>query len=204
MRQARPATEDEVILAFLRGELDSPRFGDAIRDALETGGGIPLVSCADTASLQENEARRRALASTRGWATGAGLFAGFPADVTWTHGLLEHEELDRVRFIDYSYWVELSGGSRWPVEVVPTLRAGRLPAWMKDLGTDWCFQLAQTVGERSALDDLIIVGTPDLDRLVVLEGHARLTALFVAGLQHELDVSAYVGTSANIESWALF
>ena len=32
------------------------------------------------------------------------------------------------------------------------------------------------------------MGTPDLSELVLLEGHARLTALFVGGLERELVV----------------
>jgi hypothetical protein len=46
--------------------------------------------------------------------------------VDWYHGVLQPDTLSRVRFIDYSYWNELSGGSRRPVDVLPTLRSGRL------------------------------------------------------------------------------
>jgi hypothetical protein len=34
--------------------------------------------------------------------------------VDWYHGVLQPDEFSRVRFIDYSYWIELSGGSRRP------------------------------------------------------------------------------------------
>jgi hypothetical protein len=38
----------------------------------------------------------------------------------------------------------------------------------------------------------------------VLEGHARLTAIFVADRQRDLRVTAYLGTSPHVEHWQLF
>jgi hypothetical protein len=48
------------------------------------------------------------------------------------------------------------------------------------------------------------MATPDLSELVVLEGHARLTAIFVGGLQRRLTVRAYLGLSAAIRQWDCF
>lgn len=69
VRGSRPATEAEVVLAFLRGELGSPRFGEAVRAALDAAGGLSLVANADTTSENENRARAAALAAARGWGT---------------------------------------------------------------------------------------------------------------------------------------
>jgi len=38
----------------------------------------------------------------------------------------------------------------------------------------------------------------------MLEGHARLTAIFVGGLQRRLTVRAYLGLSAAIQQWDCF
>jgi hypothetical protein len=109
-----------------------------------------------------------------------------------------------VRFIDYSYWNELSGGSRRPADVLPTLRAGRLPSWLSELGTDWCFRFADRLATVDAVDDLIVMATPDLGSLVLLEGHARMTAIFVGGNERRLTVRAYLGLSPAIEQWECF
>jgi hypothetical protein len=204
VREVRHASEDEVILAFLAGELASARFGDDVRAALDTVGGIDLLTAPDLGSHTENQARRTALGVARGWGADERLFAGFPSDVAWVHGVLDVEELERVRYIDYSYWVELSGGSRRPVDVRDTVARGELPEWLIDMGTSWCGELAQILATGTTLGDLIIVGTPDHDELVVLEGHARLTGLFVGGLQRRLTVTAYVGVSPKIHEWTLF
>jgi hypothetical protein len=199
----RPASQAEMVLAFLRGEADSPRFGDGVRRALSEVGGLRLIREPDLSSTEENRAREEALSVARGWPD-AEVFEGFPKHVRWRHGRLAPEMLARVRFIDYSYWNELSGGGRRPADVLPTLRAGRLPGWLDDLGTDWCSEFAARLAEGEKVDDLIVVGTPDLSKLVVLEGHARLTAIFVGGLERRLSVFAYLGVSDAIERWDCF
>jgi hypothetical protein len=203
MHGFRPASESEVVLAFLRGELDSDRFGNEVRQALIDAGGLQLVRSPDLDSEKENRARERALAAARGWRN-TELFEGFPEKVNWYHGVLQPGDLSRVRFIDYSYWNELSGGSRRPVDVLPALRSGQLPTWLSELGTDWCFEFAAWLAKAEAVDDLIVMATPDLSELVVLEGHARLTAIFVGGLQRRLTVRAYLGLSAAIRQWDCF
>jgi hypothetical protein len=75
---------------------------------------------------------------------------------------------------------------------------------MTEIGTDWCFELAEQLSSATAVGDLIIMATPGFHDLVVLEGHARLAAMFVGELQARLSVSAYVGVSASINQWQLF
>jgi hypothetical protein len=41
-------------------------------------------------------------------------------------------------------------------------------------------------------------------RVVLLEGHARLTAVFVGGLQRRLTVRAYLGLSPALGQWGCF
>ena len=203
MNGFRRAAEPEVVVAFLRGEIDSDRFGRDVRRALDGVGGPELVRNPDLGSAEENRARERALAAARGWRD-ADLFEGFPEQIDWYHGVLPPDVLARVRFIDYSYWNELSGGSRRPADVLATLRSGKLPSWLTDRGTDWCFRFAARLTTAEAVDDLIVMATPDLGELVLLEGHARLTAVFVGGQQGRIVIRAYVGVSPAIRQWGCF
>ena len=120
-------------------------------------------------------------------------------EVDWYHGVLPPDLVARVRFVDYSSWNELSGGSRRPADAEATVRAGKLPTWLTDLGTGWCSQVAARLATAQAVDDLVVMATPDLGSLVVLEGHARPTAVFVGGLQRSLTIRAYVRLSDAIE-----
>ena len=201
----RSASEPEVVASFLRGELDSSRFGAAVRSAVRRAGGLALLTDPDLLSPRENDARRAALAEARGWGSDHGLFAGFPTDVAWDHGLLEVGELARVRFIEDPYWTSLSGGSRRPADVRSTLEhPERLPAWLRQMDLEWPIELAEVIAKEGVPGELIVVGTSDLDELVVLEGHARLTALFFGALHDRMPVRAYVGTSSHIQRWQLF
>ena len=203
MQGFRSATESEVVLAFLRGELDSGRFGDDIKRGLIDAGGLHLVQSPDLGSPEENRAREQALSAARGWRD-TELFDGFPQKVEWHHGVLPPDDLERVRFIDYSYWIELSGGSRRPADVLATLQAGTLPRWLTKLGTSWCLEFAAELATAEVVDDLIVMATPGLGELVLLEGHARLTAIFVGGLQRRLTVRAYLGVSEATKRWSCF
>src|SRR5579875_3867339 len=113
MRVLGESGEDEMVACFLRGELPSERFGDAVRAALSAAG-LPaeLVTHPDLTDQEANRARRAILAATRGYGEDRELFADFPARVRWIRACLTPAELARVRYVEYSYWRELTGDSR--------------------------------------------------------------------------------------------
>jgi hypothetical protein len=112
--------------------------------------------------------------------------------VLWSWAALDPDEVLAIRYIDYDYWVELSRGSRSPSDAAERIRAGvdvfRVPSaeFLVDVGAD--------------APPLIVVG--DDERLVVLEGHTRLTryALQPDALPPALTV--LLGRSPRIAEWA--
>jgi hypothetical protein len=54
------------------------------------------------------------------------------------------------------------------------------------------------------VDDLIVMATPGLGELVLLDGHARLTPAFAGRLQRRLTVRACLGLSVTLEQWSRF
>src|SRR5919198_3644488 len=118
MHVIAPSSEDEMIATFLRAELDSAgRFAGAVADALRRHGADPRVITSPSLEQdEENGLRRRILDEARGYSRREGLFAGFPGDVRWQRVALTRAELAAVRYIDYDYWVELSGGTRLPAD----------------------------------------------------------------------------------------
>jgi hypothetical protein len=112
-------------------------------------------------------------------------------------------ELSKVRYIGYDYWVELSGGSRLATDAAARIRAGVAPF---GLPSDWALGLARAVAEGARFPPLIVVtaGREDEDGLVVLEGHARLTAFMLCpdALPPELEV--LVGSSPKMAGWGLY
>jgi hypothetical protein len=128
MRRLRPSSEAEMVALFLRTELAAARFRDKLQALLESYG-LPerVITDPDLDDDAENQARLRLLTQHREYGTRAGLFEGFPDDVRWQWMAITPAELARVRYIDYDYWVELSGGTRLAVDAAPRIRAGVAP-----------------------------------------------------------------------------
>src|SRR3954470_20808890 len=119
------SSEDEVVACFLSGELASRRFGQNLRSHLAAARQAEqLLTHPDLSDTGANFARRALLAATRGYGENRDLFENFPTHVTWTRALLSADEAASVRYLDYSYWVELSGGSRRPTDAAARIRAG--------------------------------------------------------------------------------
>jgi hypothetical protein len=114
-----------MVACFLQGELSSERFGQGIRDAqLVCGQQETLLARPDLADQHANQARRALLAATRGYGEDREIFEHFPVTVRWVWAWLTAAELAQVRYIDYSYWNEISWGSRLAADAAKSIRAG--------------------------------------------------------------------------------
>ncbi|MCU7728525.1 hypothetical protein ODJ79_32845 [Actinoplanes sp. KI2] len=197
MRIIGDCSEDEMVACFLLGELTSARFGAGLRRALAAAGRSErLLTDADLADPADNRARRALLAATRGYGENRDVFEDFPDQVRWIRAGLTAGELARVRYISYSYWNELSGGSRLPADAAERIRAG-VRVFGVSNGRFIAAARAVRRGERFA--PLILAGTRP-ETLVCLEGHLRLTALALAGFPAEVE--CLVGTARAMDRWA--
>lgn len=192
------SSEDEMVACFLLGELTSHRFGAAVTTALRAAGlSERLLTEADLTDENANHARRELLGQTRGYGRHSDVFdENFPADVRWSRAELTPTELARVRYIDYSYWNELSGGSRLPVDAVTRIRAG---VRVFGVSNQRFVDAARAVTRGEFFPPLILVGCRQ-DALVCLEGHLRLTAHALAGFP--VEVECLVGTAPSMDLWS--
>ena len=197
MRIAGDSSADEMVACFLLGELTSARFGAGIRRALAAAGQSErLLTEADLADPAANRARRDLLAATRGYGENRDVFEDFPPRVRWIRAVLTPAELARVRYIEYSYWNELSGGSRLPGDAAERIRAG---VRVFDVPNDRFLRAAGAVRRGERVPPLILAG-PRPAALVCLEGHLRLTAYALAGFPS--GVECLVGTAPELDRWA--
>lgn len=199
MRPLRPSGEAEMVALFLRTELPSDRWGDGLQ-ALIKRAGLPerVVTVPDLHDDAENHARLQLLEEHRGYLTRTELFEDFPDDVQWQWMAITPGELARVRYIEYDYWVELSGGTRLAVDAAPRIRAGVAPFGVPN---DSTLETAQAVADGVQFPPLILVTTGPGDDLVVLEGHCRLTAFMLAGDHLPPELEVLVGTSPAMTRW---
>jgi hypothetical protein len=183
MRLLRRVSEDEVVAAFLRAELDSGRYGATLR-ALLARDGRPedVLRRPDLDSGMDNDYRRAVLDEHRAFERREGLFFGFPRRVEWQRAALAPDEVLAIRYINWEWWLDASGGSRRATEAARRIRAGELAG--------------VTVDEHESI--------AELHPLVLVEGHARLTAyaLFPERLPPELEL--FVGISPEMPAWCQF
>src|SRR5215472_12434997 len=193
MRWLRASSEAEMVALFLRTELPAARFRDTLRALLERDG-LPelVITYSNLDDDAENQARLRLLTQHREYGTRTGLFDGFPDDVCWQWMAITPTELATVRYIDYDYWVELSGGTRLAADAAPRIRAGAAPFGVP---SDWALGMAREVERGARFPPLILVTTGPGGDLVVLEGHARLTAYMLARDRLPPELEVLVGSS---------
>lgn len=186
-----------MIACYLAGEITSERFGDAIRAALaDRGLSDDVVTAPDLSDAAGNRERRALLAATRGWDEDREMFAHFPEDVSWVWARLRPDALAQVRYIEYSYWNEISGGSRLAAEAARRIEAG---VTVFGVPNTRFLRLADALKRGERFPPLILAG-PAPDDLVCLEGHLRLTAYALAHFPTDLD--CLVAIDDRLSDWA--
>ena len=114
MTELGPSTEQEMILAFLLAEIDSPRFGQQYQSHLAAArlDKTQLIGQPDLSNSTDNALRAVLLSCVRGYGANSALFAGFPSDVDWRRVSLTRPELARVKYANYWTWFILSRNTR--------------------------------------------------------------------------------------------
>jgi hypothetical protein len=126
----------------------------------------------------------------RQWQDRGGLFDGFPEDVEWERSALTRDEVLTILYINWDWWLTVTNGTR--LATVAAEVQGR------DEGD-------RTIAAAAATNpELVVVTDPVRSKLVLLEGHVRLTAYaaFPELLPDELEV--YLGVSPRIREWSLW
>jgi hypothetical protein len=200
MRWLRPASEPEMIALFLRSELPSDRWRDKLLARLELAGlSERVITEPDLSDDAENQARLLLLTEHRGYASRTDFFEGFPDDVCWQWMAMTAADLARLRYIEYHYWLELSGGTRMAVDAAARISAGLAPS---SLHSDRVLGMAQAFADGAKFPPLIVVTTSVGDSdLVVLEGHVRLTACMLAREHLPAEQEVLVGSSPAMTRW---
>jgi hypothetical protein len=202
MREIAPSSEDEMVAAFLRAEIAADRYAQRILEIMaRDGADRQIVEMPDLADLQANAYRRQLLGDFRGYRQDRAIFNGFPDDVRWVRMRLARQELAEVRYIDYDYWLELSGGTRLAPAATRRIREG---VTIFGVANDGFWELAAAWAAGVRFPELILVGTAEGAPLVLLEGHARLTAYFLRPDEAPAELEVIVGWSPELPRWALY
>jgi hypothetical protein len=184
--------ESAMVAVFLRGEIQSERFAHELLSVMNKLN-VPerVVVEPDLQVQHENQLRDELLGDYRGYKQDRKLFEGFPIDLAWFRAELRREEIGGLRYIDYSYWNELTNNTRLVRDAVDNIQAGRV---VFNVSNDPFLSLADTIKQNGYdLEPVILWGKDKHSPLSILEGHARTTALGLAGEEAPAIIPAIVG-----------
>lgn len=183
MRLGERVDESYVVAAFLSGEIDSPRFRDAMLAALaESGAGEDVVRRPDLADEHANALRRRVFERFRGDYVGRWFY-----EVDWRWAGLEPAEVLAIRYIAWDYWLEITGGTRMPAD-----------------GASYHRLRGDDDGYHESGNPLIVARASASSHLVVIEGHARLTALAMHPGAIPRPLAVLLGEGEAIRRWGCY
>lgn len=199
MNILRTSSEDEMISEFLKAEYRSERFSEHIKKVMkELLLDKSIILSADLNNTDENIARKKLLGEFRGYGLNRELFENFPNEIQWSLCNFVSSDLNNIRYIDYSYWNELSEGTHLPLIAAQTILNGIEIYNQSNAGFIKAAEFIKSGGKFSRP----ILLTSDSEHFVIVEGHLRITA-FALAPEHFNNIECLVGKCSNddLKKW---
>ena len=192
-----PATADQMRLAFLHAQIDSPRWGRYYQAFLRQHGlnRATMIDRADLSNADQNKVRARLVSGASG-----NLFHGFPSDVQWVRGKLAPAEFHRLKYLNCEPWVTFTRRTRLVTDGARNLDNIQVADGPHPVNANINAVLA-AVRAGAQFPELILVAGENGD-LILLEGHARATAYVAANVT--APVGVFIGSSPAMKRWALY
>jgi hypothetical protein len=196
MIETGPAKEPDVVLAFLRAEIEySPnrpeicRWLQYFRTTKQE-----LIDDADLTVEYQNAVRAFLLDCYRGYLKRDIFFKGFPTKVNWRRVELESTDFERLLYIaNEPSWDRNSQKTRLPQLVADRIARGELPDLAPKVAA-----IRARLERNEALPELVAV-EGEGNSLVLMEGAHRVTAY--VSLKWKTKVPAIIGSSPLIHNW---
>ncbi len=199
MNILRTSSEAEMIAEFLKAEYRSERFFEQIKEAMDRLSlNESIILSANTNSVCENTARKKLLGKFRGYGLNRELFERFPAEIEWSLCNFVSSDLKNIRYINYSYWNELSQGTKSPLTAAQTILNGTEIYEQSNEGFVKAAEFIKCGGKF--LRPIFL--TSDFERFVIVEGHLRMTA-FALSPESFNNVECFVGKCSDddLKNW---
>jgi hypothetical protein len=197
MRVLKKSSENEMIALFLKEEINSVRYNKKIVKLLEKMNidEAVVVNC-DLTNDEENKSRRKLLAQYRGYGLNKDIFKNFPVHIDWYLVDLSVEDILRIKYITYDYWIELSNGSRLAKDSVNTIKSN---TEIFDVSNSGFIKAAEYISNGNKFAPIILVApVENKGNMIVLEGHLRLTAMNLA-IDKIDSITALIGYAKESE-----
>ena len=173
----RNSSEDEMILEFLKGEIKSERFQAQIIEVLNNQKiSTDIIEMSDLNNTDENFKRKEVLRLFRGYGSNTDYFEEFPNISKWIFAECSCEDIKNIRYINYSYWNELSKHTSSPLIAAESIREGREVYGVSNSASISGLNYLEQGGSFPP----IILLTSDKENFIILEGHSRMTVYGLA------------------------
>lgn len=199
MEKIRESSEAEMILEFLRAELNSARFSEQLTKCMERLGiAKELITDADLNDETGNVQRKKLLGDFRGYGENRELFERFPMVSEWILCRVSGADLEHIRYIDYSYWNELSKGTGKPLSAAETIGNG---IEIFGVSNEGFLHAAEYIKSGGRFPKLFFL-TADDKEFVIVEGHQRMTAYaLVPECFKDVEVIVGMCSEEELKKW---
>ncbi len=196
------ASEDQVILAWLQAEIESADFQAYIVGNPPNPANLSLALKAarspDLHDQTQNELRRQIITATYGFGTASGIFEGLGTDLAWRRFRLSTEEVSEMLYARRSGpWQLVSPVTRKVAEgatnVGHVFTGDSTNMVVLSLASGLCHS-------DKKVPEIIALRRPD-GAFVILEGHARATAIVLEAHRFPDGVFVYVGDGPSVANW---
>ena len=196
------ATEDQVILAWLQAEIESPEFQAYIvgnpPNPANLSAALKAARSPDLRDEHQNGLRREIITSVYGFGQSAGSFQGLANDLKWRRLRLSTDEVGNLLYARQ--------GAAWPILAPATRKVAEGATNVGHVFTgDQTNMVVLSLASGLCHSDkkvpeIIALRRPD-GQLVILEGHARATAIVLEAHRFPKGVDAYVGDGPSVANW---
>ena len=193
MKLIKNTNESEMILEFLKGELNSNRFNNDLNKVLnKLNIDCNIITNGNILNLEENKLRLKIMKEYRGFPDKE-LFERFPKVIDWKYVSLSEEDLDNIYYIDYDYWNLLSNNTSRPSEAVKVIKNG---IEVYDISNQPFLDGVEYL-KNNTFPPLILLTCND-EKYLIIEGHSRMT--IYAFIPNKLNGTyAYIGYCSEDE-----
>lgn len=168
----RDSSEDEFVLNFLRGEIESRRFSEKLYDILRKNEvSDDVVMNADLNNIEQNKIRKQLLGEFRGYGKNLELFENFPVIKSYKFAVANEEDLEKIKYINYSYWDKLSKGTFSPLVAAESIKEGMV---VYNVSNEPFLEGIDYLIKGGSFLPCILL-TSNYEQYLILEGHSRMT-----------------------------
>jgi hypothetical protein len=200
MKILSKSSENEMIALFLNGELKSARWADKIEKIIEKENiNKNIIENPNLNNNDENNLRKLVLRIFRGY-NNKELFENFPKKIDWNWVLLDKNDILKIKYITYDYWEELSNGTRYAKDSVINIKNN---IEIFGVSNNGFIKISEYIKNGNKIDPLIILApVTKNDNMIVLEGHARITAInLVIEYINEIKVLLGFVKETDLNKW---